>query len=82
MSRRGPGRVRTPPTSAHLPGRQLKRVLLERLHLVQPGRDDLLQLFEGVRLEGHPGQTLQSHDQTGVTVSAAAPFKTEIQAQV
>lgn len=42
----------------YLPGHQLQGVLLEGLHLVQARRDDLLQLLEGVRLEGHPGQTL------------------------
>lgn len=44
----------------YLPGHQLESVLLERLHLVQPGRDDLLQLLEAVWLERHPGQTLQT----------------------
>lgn len=44
----------------YLPGHQLEGVLLEGLHLVQPGRDDLLQLLEAVRLERHPGQTLQT----------------------
>lgn len=43
---------------SYLPGHQLQGVLLERLHLVQPRHDDLLQLLEAVRLEGHPGQTL------------------------
>lgn len=46
--------------SSYLPGHQLQSVLLERLHLVQPGHDDLLQLLEAVRLERHPGQTLQN----------------------
>jgi len=48
---------------AYLPGHQLQGVLLERLHLVQPGRDDLLQLLEAVRLERHPGQTLETSAQ-------------------
>lgn len=50
--------------AAYLPGHQLQGVLLEGLHLVQPGCDDLLQLFEAVRLEGHPGQTLRTLQQT------------------
>lgn len=45
---------------SYLPGHQLQSVLLKRLHLVQPGCDDLLQLFEAIRLERHPGQTLET----------------------
>lgn len=42
----------------YLPRDQLQRVLLEGLEPVEPGCDDLLQLLEGVGLEGKPGQTL------------------------
>jgi len=45
---------------AYLPGHQLESVLVEGLHLVEPGHDDLLQLLEAVRLERHPGQTLET----------------------
>lgn len=55
---RAEGQVRG--AGLYLPGHQLQSVFLEGLHFVQPGRDDLLQLLEGVRLEGHPGQTLET----------------------
>lgn len=44
----------------YLPGHELECVLLEGLDLVQPRHDDLLQLLEAVRLERHPGQTLET----------------------
>ena len=53
----------------YLPGHQLESVLLEGLHLVQPRHDDLLQLFEAVRLERHPRQTLRTSTWTERQVS-------------
>lgn len=48
----------------YLPGHELQCVLLKGLDLVETGRDDLLQLLEAVRLERHPGQTLQHNIQS------------------
>lgn len=63
------------PRSSYLSGHQLQSVLLERLHLVQPGHDDLLQLLEAVRLERHPSQTLKQGNNCLLVNKDSAPVQ-------